>query len=665
MPALYRRSPLVLLVTLAALLLASSDQEARADVTVDFESEYSALKVVVPSNLKTFAGQDGIRHSQALFGNPSYGGDKMIAGQLFYVTPGNLTGCNEYQEAVPQDIPKGTHKIFLVDRGSCDFVDKVRAAQKLNAVAVIIADNVCQCSDMLDSTIWGPNSPHGRTPEQKVMCEQLAIKARAEGRLSASDNCERGLPFMADDGTGSDVTIPSFLIDYLDAQPLKDCLESARTGNAVGLLSGAGFKCEKDTKVVLTLEWDLPRSDNKVDWQLWSSSDSEGVFKKAFGTTAKRLQDSTIFTPRYFIWDGEKWGCTINNMCATQCTDGGFYCNPDPDHNLFNGVSGKDVVDENLRQLCVWQQAYDAKNAFIWWDYVAKFASECHPGSVPTSDKFNHVCSEKVQATVSGLDQAKLSRCVTESWLPDKRNKLLQEELSKRTDLRILQLPTAIVNGVILRGGVTHFSILNSICAAFAPDKAPKLCTCVDRVNSDNLLDCINSECAAGEKLCSKDKKCYPLDKYATSCGDICARSTDKFCPSLNQCLPSSQACPTCNDPAKPVYCPILSECMDTMLNCKPAPSSDKGISAFGVFTITFLVVSVAACAAYGFWRRQKARLHDDVRAILSSYMALEEAEDDQNRVSRPSRQVAPSGGNSSSASPPPPVGGQDAATYI
>jgi len=30
-------------------------------------------------------------------------------------------------------------------------------------------------------------------------------------RIGPTETCERGLPFMADDGSGSDVKIPSFL----------------------------------------------------------------------------------------------------------------------------------------------------------------------------------------------------------------------------------------------------------------------------------------------------------------------------------------------------------------------------------------------------------------------------------------------------------------------
>lgn len=632
-----------------------------ADVVFDYESDHSALKVVLPASLKAFAGIEGIRHSQALFGTPSYGGDKKITGQLFYVTPGTLTGCDAYHEQT-QNIPSNVHKIFLVDRGDCDFVVKMKTAQQLGAIAVIIADNICQCSSMnLDPAL-------GRTQALLEQCTVLGKKAQTDGRITAPDTCEHSLPFMADDGTGYDVRIPSFLIDYMDAQPFKDCL-SAAAGEPGPFLTGTTFSssCKAEgTSVVVSLEWDLPARDNIVDWQLWSSSDSEAVFKKSFALTAKKLAPNTKFTPHYFIWEGEKWGCTIGEICATQCTKGGYYCNPDPDHNLFNGVSGKDVVEENLREICVWEQADKLKNSGIWWDYVTSFASKCHPGSTPSPDLFNKACSEAVQKTIPNLDPQAVSKCVDDSWYSPTgsgeklKNKKLDVELRGRDKLKILQLPTAIVNDVLLRGGVTPFTILTSICSGFAAGQSPSLCSCVDRVNPQNVLDCINASCENDQKLCPNDNKCYSPTDYAAACSQ-CASGLS-YCPSIGQCLPTENKCPDCPS-TTPSYCSLLQKCVDSPLNCVPPPTatpdaSDKGTSAFGVLFITLFVVSIAGCGAYMFWKRQKAKLHDDVRAILSSYMALEETDESDDRVSRAARgrRVEPS---------PTAVEGQDAATYI
>ncbi len=79
---------------------------------------------------------------------------------MVYATPGDLDGCSPLD---PSNLPTLPTKIVMVDRGTCFFVSKVRNAQNAGATAVIVVDNI-------DETVE---------------------------------------PFMADDGTGSDITIPS------------------------------------------------------------------------------------------------------------------------------------------------------------------------------------------------------------------------------------------------------------------------------------------------------------------------------------------------------------------------------------------------------------------------------------------------------------------------
>ena len=79
----------------------------------------------------------------------------------------------------------------MVDRGGCTFVQKVRNAQRSGAAGVIIADNTCLCSAG-DSCHSDPGT-----------------------------DCETREPIMADDGSGADISIPSFLMFKQDADPIK------------------------------------------------------------------------------------------------------------------------------------------------------------------------------------------------------------------------------------------------------------------------------------------------------------------------------------------------------------------------------------------------------------------------------------------------------------
>jgi len=552
-----------------------------------------------------------------LFGIPQYGTGRKLIGEIVYMTYNDEeSGCDNYDYNPPKS---GETTIFLIDRGDCTFVQKLRMAQSKGASAVIIADNVCQCSN-----IDAPTEVKGRTQKFKNVCYKLAEEAQKAGRLLPIDICENSLPFMADDGTGGDILIPSFLIDFYDAQRFKDCYLTANPSiGGEKYESITGYTCDIGSKLVASMEWTLPAPDNNVEYDIWTSSDSEAKFKKDFQNIATLLKDSTTFTPHYFVWDGTKWGCTVtNNPCRSQCTDGGYYCNPDPDNDIFAGLSGKDIVEENLRQLCVWKQAQPflrQNGAELWWKYVIEFARRCHPGSTPTTDKFNERCSEETHKNVTGLSWEKTKQCVRESWDQGKlRNKILDAEIAARTLKNILQLPTLVVNNITIRGGVTSASVLAAICAGFEKDTEPYMCECVNKAAPGKLQECVASLCTSGNKYCFLDSHCYPSDEFSARCSQTCPNGF-VFCKSQGLCKPTIQDCQSCHDPALPFYCSSMSACVATLEGC------GKGISLGQLIGILVVVVIAAGGVVVYYWRRQRAKMQEEMRSILSEYMPLED----------------------------------------
>ena len=176
-------------VCLALVLLGSFSADA-AGVT-------SKLNVQLPQDLRKEGGYD---HREALFGLPPYGGS--IQQNVYYADSVMCDSNTDYSrggyptrdnDSTNQMAPWKAPFILMVDRGDCTFVKKVRNAQKLGAAAVLLADNTCLC-DAGDS-----------------------CKADAE-------DCETKEPIMADDGSGADITIPSFLMFKQDADPIKETL---------------------------------------------------------------------------------------------------------------------------------------------------------------------------------------------------------------------------------------------------------------------------------------------------------------------------------------------------------------------------------------------------------------------------------------------------------
>ena len=66
--------------------------------------------------------------------------------------------------------------------------------------------------------------------------------------------------------------------------------------------------------------------------------------------------NDTVFTPHYYILGGYHWHCDSKfPKCGNQCINQGRYCAVDPERDLDLGIAGMDVVQEDLRQLCIWK----------------------------------------------------------------------------------------------------------------------------------------------------------------------------------------------------------------------------------------------------------------------------------------------------------------------
>jgi hypothetical protein len=287
------------------------------------DSHQKGLHILQPCDLR-----GDISHSEANFGIPSFAAS--ITGRLVYQWDKPM-GCDGFNRL------KGDVTILLVDRGSCSFVQKVRAAEEASANAVIVVNN-------------------------------------DDGKNIA----------MADDGSGTSVNIPSVFISKAEGDKLKEAMDPIHHNGTV----------------MVKLTWDIPSPDNHVEWELWTSSndDNSVEFKHQFQLPATRLGLNHTFTPHFLTIDGDWFDCTTKTgqrpphdwRCGKQCTNSGRYCAEDPEKDLGSGINGKDVVMENVRQICLWRAVNTTGQEGIWWDYVEAFQHNCST----TDATFNQGCSE-------------------------------------------------------------------------------------------------------------------------------------------------------------------------------------------------------------------------------------------------------------------------------
>jgi hypothetical protein len=156
--------------------------------------------------------------------------------------------------------------IFLVDRGHCTFVTKVRNIERAGgSLAVIIDDSFEDINKVI----------------------------------------------MSDDGTGTGIRIPAMLIGKKEGQILKDFLLKQ--------------PAEVTAKASLLAEFVFNNKENKIKWELWytSTNDKALDFVRNFRDNALLLGPFAEFNPRIVTW-----ACTSCDaeFKRKECLSNGRYC---------------------------------------------------------------------------------------------------------------------------------------------------------------------------------------------------------------------------------------------------------------------------------------------------------------------------------------------------
>lgn len=156
---------------------------------------------------------------------------------------------------------------------------------------------------------------------------------------------------MSDDGTGGGIRIPSMLIGENDGNKLVEWFKTASR--------------EEKSRIVLMSEFIMPEHV-VVDVDFWftSSSDRGLDFLEDFKKIENQLGDKLNFRPRYVFW--ECTNCDAKYL-ENDCFGGGKYCaieatNPN--------IKGREIVMEDLRQLCLWDQFSKQNQTMKWWLYI-------------------------------------------------------------------------------------------------------------------------------------------------------------------------------------------------------------------------------------------------------------------------------------------------------
>ncbi|KAG0488950.1 hypothetical protein HPP92_007761 [Vanilla planifolia] len=397
------------------------------------------------------------KHDSAIgnFGIPQYGGS--LAGVIVYPKE-NVMACDEFSNSFPSK-PGALPTFLLVDRGACVFAKKVLNAQNAGASAVLVVDDTNEPLITMDL-------PHEDDEAEKYI---------------------------------QNVTIPSALIDKKFGEELKKAVSSGQMVN-------------------VNLDWReaVPHPDERVEYELWTNSNDEcGAkcdmlmeFIKDFKGAAQLLEKGgySQFTPHYITWYCPE-AFILSKQCKSQCINNGRYCAPDPEQDFSIGYEGKDVVVENLRQLCVFKVANESRKPWIWWDYVTDFHIRC-----PMKEKkYNkRMDAERIQKCMGNVNE-------------DAENSILKEEqdaqIGKGSRGDVTILPTLVVNNRQYRGKLEKKAVLKAICSGFEETTEPAACL------SDEIE---TNECNDNNGGCWQDKAANITACKDTFRGRVCE------CPLFN-----------------------------------------------------------------------------------------------------------------------------------
>ncbi|GAB9463440.1 hypothetical protein Gpo141_00000901 [Globisporangium polare] len=475
-----------------------------------------AFRVIAPvlqAELVSGGANAGMEHRLALFGRIDVGDERDLVAPLVLAPASTSRACSSFNRtemhqvlvengiltnrssfasdvesvagvdvSAPSEYGDGAQAfVLMIERGDCHFVEKVRHAQEVSAVGVVIYN---------------------------------ADKEEDEAGK---------LPVMADDGTGGDIRIPSLLIYHRDALKL------------MGMLHASTSSKPSATKVVVLLSWQVVNPDNEVDVALWFSSRSSPAmhaFIETFAKIARAFEDNgeeknekdkvtaqVQFTPYYDVYEGSTWGCLASttqveanhttdtaggpdsSSCDKLCVHDDKFCTYDPERDEAIGLDGRDVLEEDVRQLCILQYAQQQQNnkTTLFWEYVSAFNSKCSPLSA-TASEFNDECSQRVLASLN-IPSAEIAACVR-----DQGASLLAAQMSAKRKFGVLAVPQLTVNNAPFHGllacsdpiSLATCAPLQQVCVAFkGTTSVPQACTeafwrdsCFAPLERDNCGDC-------------------------------------------------------------------------------------------------------------------------------------------------------------------------------
>jgi hypothetical protein len=192
-------------------------------------------------------------------------------------------------------------------------------------------------------------------------------------------------------------------------------------------------------------------------------------FLKEFAEKRRKLNKVITFQPHYAVFGIEGNSPSVSNQLCSDST--GQYCAEDPDG--AGPVTGKDVLEENVRQLCIhdlYKVNPDGASSRVryseeFWDYMEHFMVNCPLSGSDPQNRFGLECSVKTMK-LAGVSVDRVNSCV----LQNRAAFLKRERENQAWSPRALR-----INGWRYSGILDADLVTKAICSGLS--NMPAICT--------------------------------------------------------------------------------------------------------------------------------------------------------------------------------------------
>lgn len=306
--------------------------------------------------------------------------------------------------------------LLIVNRGNCTFVTKARNAQNNQFDGVIVINN---------------------------------------------NNDDVKNLYMMDDGNGEVIYIPSVIISKKDGEEILNYLK-----NNPSLRLQLDFPIRKTSEVIL----DIVMSSTSIDMyelliELRSFISSLDKNKFAF-YPVYYSQESPYFN------DKEMDEKEVNELIKYDCYFKGKYCYYlNYDEILLGIENGTQVLQENIRQICIFRARDEERNFDLFFNYIESFYIQCMKDSSNSTKKeeyFSEECSLKVLKSIANQEKInEIKQCVETSFESNGDNFYLRKEKEFQSKMNVNMYPSIIVNKELIFGDHSIYNVLEAICYSY------------------------------------------------------------------------------------------------------------------------------------------------------------------------------------------------------